>query len=377
MKKVVYISSYVPERCGIATFAKDTIDAIAKMSAIKQEIVAMVRPGGIEKYGNEVKYKIHRDSLDEYFEVVKYINSSGADLVVLEHEFGLFGGKKGSYVFNLIKGIKCPTVSVCHTVVGFEEGDAVEILKKVVDLSAAVVLISELSKRRLEEVRIPTNKVVVIPHGVPDLEFEETEKYKKLMKVEKSLIMGNINLLTNNRGIEYVIEAIPEIAKLYPDLLYLIIGQTHPGELKTDGESYRDFLKSKVAKLGIQNNVKFVNSYVSFEELLDWLRVMDIYITPYTDRQQASSGALAYAVGAGRYCISTPYPYANELLASKRGIIVPFADSPAIAMAVKQWSNPKNRDLYRRNAYNFGRSMIWSEVAKKYFELFTRIVKNC
>jgi glycosyltransferase involved in cell wall biosynthesis len=221
------------------------------------------------------------------------------------------------------------------------------------------------------------NKIAVIPHGTPDLNYNSTEFYKKKKKLLGRIILGNINLLSENKGIDYSIEAVAKIAKKYPEVLYLVIGQTHPNILKDEGEKYRNNLKQKIKKLGIQKNIKFINRYLTLEELIGWLRVIDIYITPYLELQQSSSGALAYAVGAGKACISTKYLYAKEILAKGRGVFVPVKNSEAIAKAaIDLWQNENKRKEMQKKAYEYGRFMTWSSVALQHLDFFAEIVKK-
>ena len=219
--------------------------------------------------------------------------------------------------------------------------------------------------------------IAVIPHGTPNFTFNGTEQGKKKKGLSDRLILGNINLLSENKGIDYSIEAVAQIAKVYPNVLYLVIGQTHPNILKLDGEKYRNKLKKKIKDLGISKNVRFVNKYVTLEELCDWLKVIDIYITPYLDKQQSSSGALAYAIGAGKPCVSTGYLYANELLDEGRGIIVPFKDAKAIADSVLELlGDEKKRKEMEKRAYDYGRFMTWSSVALQHLDFFDSVIKK-
>ncbi|MDD5464562.1 MAG: glycosyltransferase, partial [Candidatus Moranbacteria bacterium] len=220
------------------------------------------------------------------------------------------------------------------------------------------------------------NKVVFTPHGTPDLPFNATEKAKKKKGLAGRYVLGNINLISESKGIEYTLEAVAEIAKKIPNVLALIVGQTHPGVIAQDGEKYRNSLKALIKKLKIKNNVKFVNKYVTLEELLDWLKAMDVYVTPYLDPQQSSSGALAYAIGAGKLCISTPYLYAKEVLKNGRGILVPFRNSKSIAEAViSTWEDSEKKKKIAKKAYDYGRLMTWSSVGLKHLDLFEAILR--
>src|SRR5581483_6675927 len=221
---------------------------------------------------------------------------------------------------------------------------------------------------------ISRDKIVIIPHGVPDITFNSGEKYKRKRQLTDRLVLGNINLLDPNKGIEYALEAVAQIKEKHPEVLYVVIGQTHPDLARREGEKYRNFLKRRVRELGIKNNVRFVNEYVPLKELIEWLKTIDIYITPYLEPQQVTSGALAYAIGAGKACISTPYIYAREVLADERGILVPFRDSQAITDAVlKLADEPEYRQNIQTRAYQFGRLMTWPNVAQSHLKLFRTI----
>ncbi|MCJ7666330.1 MAG: glycosyltransferase, partial [Actinobacteria bacterium] len=223
----------------------------------------------------------------------------------------------------------------------------------------------------------PKEKIEIIPHGVPDIPLEPNYKYKKKKGLEDRLIIGNINLLSEIKGLEYTIEALRDIKRQFSNILYLIIGQTHPVVQQTSGEKYRNFLKEKIKLYDLYENVKFINKYISLNELIEWLKIIDIYISPYLDPQQSASGALAYAVGAGKICISTPYLYAREVLASGRGVIVPFRDSRAIADAVADiFSSPQKKSAMEMKTYKFGRLMTWYNIALQHLTLFDEIINK-
>ncbi|MEM3504215.1 MAG: glycosyltransferase family 4 protein [Nitrososphaeria archaeon] len=371
--KVIYVSSYIPRKCGIATFTKDLTNAINLLNPhALAEIMALVKNDENISYPWEVKFKINQDSLSSFLSAVEYINKSSADIICIQHEFGLFGGNCGEYVIPFVESIQKPIVSTLHTVISDPSGHSGEVLKRLIDKSAAVtVMMKETKERLIKDYKINPSKIVTIPHGTPDLSFDPTEPYKRRKRLKNKIILGNINLLSRNKGIEYALEAVSIIAKEVPNVLYLVIGQTHPDVLRHEGEKYRKSLYSLIKKLGIKKNVKFVNKYLTLEELIQWLKTIDFYITPYLDPQQSSSGALAYAVGAGKVCISTPYLYASEVLSEGRGILVPFKNSKAIAEAVLEIiKNEKRKETIQKKAYDYGRLMTWSSVALKFLNLF-------
>jgi len=374
--RVIYLSSYIPRKCGIATYTKDLTNAINLLNPHNlAEIMATTRPKERINYPWEVKYKIKQEELHTYLEAANYINQSGTDIVSLQHEYGLFGGECGEYIIPFVESLKKPLVITLHTVPDDSNSREGAILKRLIKKSDVVVVMMEKIKEKLvNKYSASREKVIVIPHGTPDLPFAPTDTYKKEKQLGGRIILGNINLLTPSRGIEYALGAVATIARKYPNVLYLIIGQTHPVFLQTNGEEYRNFLKKEVEKLKIGKNVRFINKYLSLDELIYWLKTIDFYVTPYLDPQQAASGALAYAVGAGKCCISTPYLYAKEVLDNNRGILVPFQDTDSIASAVIElWENQDKKEEISQKAYDYGRLMTWSNIGLQYLDLFRTI----
>jgi len=375
--KTIYVTSYIPRKCGIATFTKDLTNAINMLNPYAlAEIMVLNRPDEHLEYPWEVKYKICQNDLNTYLLAAQYINESGADVIMLEHEFGLCGGKAGEYIVPFVEAIKKPLVVTCHTVVEDPQNEYGVVLKRIVDKADAIVVMMEQSQDKLvEKHQVPRNKIAVIPHGTPDLPFGAASAYKSRFKNRK--IFGNINLLSESKGIEYSLEATAMLVKDFPEILCLIVGQTHPVVIKERGEEYRNKLMAMVKRLKIEKNVKFVNRYVSLEELLEWLKLMDYYVTPYLDPQQSASGALAYAIGAGKPCISTPYVYAKEVLSRGRGILVPFRDAKAIAKAItKLEREPMAKQAMQKQAYDYGRLMTWASVGLQHLDLFEAVIKK-
>jgi len=373
----IFISSYIPRKCGIATYTKDltrTINFINPYS--KSEIVALIKPEDKIDYPPEVKFKINQYKVDSYIKAAGYINKSKADIVVLEHEFGLYGGDFGEYIIKLIELIKKPLIVTIHTIPDHTSKGYGLVLKEVLKFAEKVIAMMPGSLQKLvKKYNYPKENIEIIPHGVPDIPLEPNDKYKKKKGFEDKIILGNINLLSASKGLEYTIEALEKIKEQFNNVLYLIIGQTHPVVLKTEGEKYRKFLKEKIKQHDLQGNVKFINKYLSLKELVVWLKIIDVYITPYLDPQQSASGALAYAIGAGKTCISTPYLYAKEVLAEGRGIIVPFRNSQAIADAVIDiCKNPQKKLRIENKTYKFGRLMTWYNVALQHLELFDEVL---
>jgi len=377
--RVIYISTYIPQKCGIATFTKDVTSAINLLNPYAlAEIMPVVKEGEDPQFPWEVKQKIIQSDLNSYLEAAKYINNSSCDLVLVEHEFGIFGGNCGNYLISFLDAIKKPKVMTCHTLIDNPESECGQVFQKLLKkIDGLTVMTKNSAKKLVNSYGFNKNKIAVIPHGTPDFNYDSTEFYKKKKNLQGRIILGNINLLSENKGIDYSIESIARIAKKYPEVLYLVIGQTHPNILENEGEKYRNSLKQKIKRMGIQKNVKFINRYLTLKELIEWLKVIDIYITPYLDPQQSSSGALAYAVGAGKICISTKYLYAREILAYGRGIFIPFKNSSAIAKAVLDiWRDEIRRKKIQKKAYEYGRFMTWSNVALLHLDFFAEIIKK-
>jgi len=374
-----FISSYVPRKCGIATYTKDLTQAINLINPhSRSEIVALIKPEDKINYPPEVKLKINQDELDSYIKAANYINQSKTDIVVLEHEFGLYGGDSGGYIIKLIELLKKPLIVTTHTIPEDNGTGYGLVLKEVLKFAEKVIaMMPESLQKLIKNYNCPKGKIEIIPHGVPDIPLETTAEYKKIKGLEDRIILGNINLLSTSKGLEYTIESLKKIKEQFNNVLYLIIGQTHPVVLKADGEKYRKFLREKIKQHDLQGNVKFINKYVSLKELIVWLKIIDIYITPYLDPQQSASGALAYAIGAGKICISTPYLYAKEVLAKGRGIIVPFRNSQAIADAVIDiCGSPQKKLRIENKTYKYGRLMTWYNVARQHLELFDEVLSK-
>ena len=372
-----FISSYIPRKCGIATYTKDLTRAINLINPYsKSEIVALIKPEDKRDYPPEVKFKINQYKVDSYIKAANHINKSKTDIVVLEHEFGLYGGRFGEYINKLIELIKKPLIITAHTIPNNSNEGYGLVLKDVIKFAdKVIVMMPESLQKLVKKYNYPKENIEIITHGVPDIPLEPNAKYKKKKGLESRIILGNINLLSVVKGLEYTIEALKEIKEHFYNVLYLIIGQTHPVALQTEGEKYRHFLREKIRQYNLQENVRFINRYMSLQELVVWLKIIDIYITPYLDPQQPASGALAYAIGAGKICISTPYLYAKEVLAEGRGIIVPFRNSQAIADAVIDiCENPQKKLKIEMKTYKFGRLMTWYNVAMQHLQLFNEVL---
>lgn len=375
--RTIFISSYIPRKCGLATFTKDLTSALNDLNSESLAEIIAINAGEAElKYPWEVKYKIYQQRLDSYYQAAEYVNQSSADVVCLEHEFGLFGGEQGEYIFAFLRNINKPIITTFHTILAEPNEMQRSILQRLGELSACVVAMIPDARERLErDYNIDRDKVVIIHHGVSNLEKAQKCAKKSGWQDRKVLLLSG--LISKNKGIEYVIKALPKVVKEFPETLFVVAGQTHPEILKRQGETYRRQLKKMINKLGLSRNVKFINKYLPLSELLVLYKNCDIYITPHTDPEQITSGTLAYALGMGKACISTPYPYAREMLSNHRGITVDFNSSEQIGEAIlKIFRDPKLKADLEESAYSLGRKMRWPRVAERYLNLFRYINRS-
>ena len=371
-KKVVFISSFLPRKCGIATFTSDLAKntAIAAKGEFEPLVVAL--RSGDHKYDDPVKFEIRQNVKSDYICAADYINFSHVDVVSVQHEFGLFGGEAGSYLSLLLNRLKAPIITTLHTVID-EPSPAYH--KSLVDVCNASYRVITMNKRGVGMLRdiyhVPARKVKLIAHGIPDLPFVDSNYYKHKFGLEDRRTILTFGLLSKNKGIEVMLKAMPAIVKADPSIIYIVLGMTHPNVLKHEGESYRFGLKQMVKDLGLQEHVIFHNRFVDDQELHNFLCAADIYVTPYLNAKQLTSGTLSFAVGTGKAVVSTPYWAATELLADGRGKLVGFGDSEGTARAIVEIL--KDDSLFyslRRQAYEYGRSRTWPKTGQIYWKLF-------
>lgn len=377
--RVLFIGTYVPKECGIATFTSDLLNSVSgENNDVHCEVIALSDPSETYNYPEEVVFQIHRDKLEDYYLAADYINQSDADIVCLQHEFGLFGGNAGDYVFALLSGINKPVITTMHTVIREPELEYRVSTEQLIKYSEKLVVMSQAAVDMLKNVyNVPGDKIEIIFHGVPDYPFNDCSKYKKMLNLKGSPLVLTFGLLSQNKGIESVLEALPEVVSQYPDLVYLVLGATHPMVKKTQGEVYRQYLKNKVSELGLENNVVFHDKFVEKEELCNYILASDIYASPYLSREQIVSGALTYAIGMGKAIVSTPYWYAQEMLSENRGLLVDFGDMEGFKNSLLYLTeNPEECDKMRRKAYDFGRKMTWKNVGKEYNKVFGKALKH-
>ena len=374
---VALISTYPPRECGIATFTRDLNLALNLESPwIETFVVAITGDGARYTYGTEVRWELREDDPASYLEVAEALNDAGVDVVNIQHEFGIFGGEWGEYVLNLMERVDAPIVTTLHTVLPDPLPIARRITREIVHLSDAIVVMLPSAVGILAESYgiASDHRIHVIPHGVPTAPFTPPQEAKQQLGLLGREVITTFGLLSSGKGIEDVIEALPRVRAKYPRVLYLVLGQTHPNVLRREGEAYRNFLVQRVKDLGLEENVRFHNRYLSEEELATYLSATDIYITPYHNPDQVASGTLSYALGFGRAIISTPYLYARDVLKDGRGILVPFRNPEAIAQAILYLlDHPEVRQKLQHNAYALGTQMRWPKVARSYLALFTKM----
>jgi glycosyltransferase involved in cell wall biosynthesis len=373
---VAVIGNYLPRQCGIATFTTDLVEALsAEAPDINCWAVAMNdKPEGYA-YPEKVRFEINQNKLTDYSVASEFLNISQVDIVCVQHEYGLFGGPAGSHLLKLLGEIRMPVVTTLHTVLRDPAPEYREVMCKLSDLSDKLVVMSRKAFDFLKDIySVPEEKIAFIHHGIPDMPFIDSSFNKDKFGVEGKKVLLTFGLLSPNKGIENVLQALPSITRKHPDVTYIILGATHPHILKTHGEEYRISLQQLVRKLNISGHVIFQNRFVALKELCEFLGIADIYVTPYLEEAQITSGTLAYAMGTGKAVISTPYWYATEMLAEGRGIIVPFNNPDAMAeQIIDLLDNDVNRHAMRKKAYTFCREAIWKDVSRRYLEVFSEV----
>lgn len=377
--RVLFIGTYVPKECGIATFTSDLLNSVSgEYDNVYYEVIALNDPSETYNYPEEVVFQIQKDRIEDYYRAADFINQSDIDIVCLQHEFGLFWGNAGDYIFALLSGINKPVISTMHTVIREPEPEYRVSTEKLIRYSKKLIVMSQTAVDMLKDVyKVPEDKIELIFHGVPDYPFNNCTKYKKMLNLKGTPLVLTFGLLSQNKGIESMLEALPKVVSQYPDLVYLILGATHPIIKKRFGEVYRQYLKNKVLELGLEKNVVFHDKFVEKEELCNYILASDIYVSPYLSKEQIVSGALTYAIGMGKAIVSTPYWYAQEMLSDNRGLLVDFGDTDGFKKSLLHLiENPEECDNMRKKAYDFGRKMTWKNVGKQYNAVFTRALKS-
>ena len=373
LKVIESTGDHLPRKCGIATFTTDLLDAVATAHPQSQCFAVSVNDieGGYE-YPEVVSFEIEEQDLSSYLRAADFLNISNVDVVCVQHEFGIYGGIAGGHLLAFMRELRMPVVTTLHTVLLNPNADQRSLMDGIIALSTRLVVMSDRGRQMLLDVfHAPLSKIDLIAHGIPDVGFVDPTYFKDQFGVEGKVVLLTFGLLSPNKGIEQVLNALPQIVAEFPDVVYIVLGATHPNELREHGEAYRLGLEILAKKNKVEKHVIFYNQFVDLENLKDFIGAADLYITPYLNEEQITSGTLAYAFGAGKAVVSTPYWHAAELLAEDRGVLVPFADSQAMANeVVALLRDDTRRNSMRKNAYRIGRDMIWSHTAQLYMRSF-------
>jgi glycosyltransferase involved in cell wall biosynthesis len=376
---IAFVGTYPPRECGIATFTCDITNAIARQNSRSGSyVVALNNPGCSYPYNENVALTIDQDDHSSYIRAATFINNSPAEIVNIQHEYGIFGGLWGDNLLFMLEHLKKPVVTTFHTTLPEPDFYVKKLTQFIAHYSQKVIGLTQTSIDLLEDVYgIDGSKLNVVYHGVPDVRKVSTQRFKKLFNVDGRLVISTFGLINSSKGIEHMIDALPSIISQHPDVIYLVLGQTHPVVKQKEGESYRESLNDRVKKLGLEDYVVFVNRYLSFNDLVKYLLATDVYVTPYLNKNQIVSGTLAYAIGCGKAIVSTPYLYAEEALAEGRGIVVDFKDSRAMGQAVSRILSDKAFKAKMEAAtYKYGRRMVWPVVAKEYITMFNEALRR-
>jgi len=369
----IFISTYPPAQCGLATFTQDLARAYDGATAPGTARIMAIRKGGeYHFYGPEVIHTINNAEPRSYAQAAVFAGEDDCDLVCIQHEYGLYPGDWGEAILDFCRHCTKPIFTTLHTLSLEPETRMRDIAVELAARSDRIVVMAELGVKILQEVYgVSTRNVVVIPHGAPDVDFQHRSVLKRKLGVQGRSVLLTFGLINPGKGIEHAIDAMPEIVRRHPGVLYLVVGRTHPEVKRVSGESYRRALMERAVELGVRDQVSFVDHYVPLEQLLLYLQVASVYVTPYTGRNQITSGTLAYAVAAGKAIVSTPYLNAEEALGDGRGILVDFGDSRGLAAAVcKVLGNRYFREELEIRTYEYGRNTIWSSVGAQYRRMF-------
>jgi len=377
LKRVALIGNYPPRQCGIATFTADVLEAVRQASpATECFAVPMTDTSEGYRYPEAVRFEIQQNDLTSYRFAADFLNFSHIDIACLQHEFGIFGGPAGSHLLTLVDALKVPLVTVLHSILREPDVHQFAVMKRLTAASDRLVVMSRTGAEILSEVySVPDAQIEYIPHGIPDVPFIDPIFYKDKFSLEGKQVVLTFGLLSAGKGIEYVIRALPAVVERHPDVVFVVLGATHPNVKKHEGEAYRLSLHALAAELDIEKHVIFYNRYVDLDELLEFIGAADVYITPYLNEAQITSGTLAYATGMGKAVISTPYWHARELLADGRGLLTPFADADATAEAINRVleDKPLSHQM-RKRSYALGRDMTWPVVGARYVECFRSVI---
>ncbi|HYW47699.1 MAG TPA: glycosyltransferase family 4 protein [Bryobacteraceae bacterium] len=371
--RVAFLGTYLPRKCGIGTFTSDLLTAVAAEHPSSECFsVAMNDLKHGYEYPPVVRFEIEDQDLSSYLRAADFLNIGNVDVVCLQHEFGIFGGPAGSHILAFLRELRMPVVVTFHTVLREPRSDQRRVMQELIALSTRLVVMSARGRQTLQDIyHAPPSKIDLIHHGIPDIPFADPNDLKEEFGVTGRAVLFTFGLLSPNKGIEHVLNALPKIVARFPNVVYMVVGATHPNELREQGEAYRVSLEILAARNRVEKNVIFYNSFVDLDTLKDFIGAADVYITPYLNEAQSTSGTLAYTFGSGKAVVSTPYWHAEELLADGRGVLVPFGNADAIAAEVNALlGDDVRRNTLRESAYKLGREMVWSNVARLYMRSF-------
>lgn len=376
--KITLVGTYAPRKCGIATFTKNLSDAIAIDDKAEVDIIAMDEEGSDQSYSNNVIYTIRQNHQQDYIDAANYLNESDTDICIIQHEYGIFGGDCGLYILTLLYYIQLPVIVTVHTVLKKPSYLQKIIMQQIAKYAHKLVVMSKLAVEFLKTIyEIPADKITMIEHGVPDTEGTALTVKKELSAFADKKILFTFGLLSKNKGIETVIKALPSVIDTHPEVLYVVLGNTHPSVLKHSGEEYRNYLLTLAEKLDVSNHVLFINRFVTDEELFTYLKNIDIYITPYLNEDQITSGTLSYAVGAGAACLSTPYWHAKELLDNGRGKLFPFKNAEVLSELLNDLlDDPYKLKAIKKTALLYAEYIKWPRIGFRYLELSANAIKE-
>lgn len=373
IQKIAFIGDHLPRKCGIATFTSDLLAAVQSEHPESRCLAVSVNDiqDGYE-YPEVVRFEVEEQDLPSYLRAADFLNISNVDVVCLQHEFGIFGGPAGGHILALLRELRMPVVTTLHTILREPRADQRRVMEGLISLSTRLVVMAERGRQMLHEIyQAPNAKIDLIPHGIPDVGFVDPTYFKDQFGVEGKVVLLTFGLLSPNKGVEHVLNALPQILAEFPEVVYIVLGATHPNEVRERGEAYRLSLEILAKKNKVEKSVIFYNQFVDLDNLKEFIGAADLYVTPYLNEAQITSGTLAYTFGSGKAVVSTPYWHAAELLADDRGVLVPFGDAPAIAREViALLRDDTRRHAIRKNAYKIGREMVWSNVAQMYMRAF-------